>query len=377
MPNAKRKQIFNALLTKSKNGKLERHVTREVAELFNVHIRSVQRIWKQGKSYLDQGITVDVNVDNRRRNCGRKRVQVDLSVLDSIPLKERTTLQDLCARLHLSKYKVQNMIKEGLIRRHSNAIKSHLTDANKKARLQWCVSMLDPGSMPNNPMFKDMFDVVFIDEKWFYLMRKSESYYLRKNEVEPTRTCRSKNNIPKIMFLTAVSRPRFDANGYCTFDGKIGCFPLVTYEPAKRSSVNRPAGTMEMKPIASITKEVIRDFMINKILPAIRAKWPQEDMNKPIYIQQDNARPHLGPTDQLFHEASQQDGFDIQLICQPPNSPDLNILDLGFFRAIQSIQYKKVTKTPADLVKAVEEVLPFLFFPFKFTTIWLELMLFT
>lgn len=72
MPNAKRKQIFNALLTKSKNGKLERHVTREVAELFNVHIRSVQRIWKQGKSYLDQGITVDVNVDNRRRNCGHK-----------------------------------------------------------------------------------------------------------------------------------------------------------------------------------------------------------------------------------------------------------------------------------------------------------------
>lgn len=290
-------------------------------------------------------------------------------MLDSIPLKERTTLQDLCARLHLSKYKVQNMIKEGLIRRHSSAIKSHLTDANKKARLQWCVSMLDPGSMPNNPMFKDMFDVVFIDEKWFYLMRKSESYYLRKNEVEPTRTCRSKNNIPKIMFLTAVSRPRFDANGDCTFDGNIGCFPLVTYEPAKRSSVNWPAGTMEMKPIASITKEVIRDFMINK--------WPQEDMNKPIYIQQDNACPHLGPTDQLFHEASQQDGFDIQLICQPPNSPDLNILDLGFFRAIQSIQYKKVTKTPADHVKAVEEVLPFLFFPFKFTTIWLELMLFT
>ena len=86
-----------------------------------------------------------------------------------------------------------------------------------------------------------------------------------------------------------------------------------------------------MKPIVSIIRYVIREFMIEKILPAIRAKWPREDMNKPIYIQQDNASSHIELADPLFSEVARQDGFDIRLICQSPNSPDFNILDLGFF----------------------------------------------
>jgi hypothetical protein len=72
---------------------------------------------------------------------------------------------------------------------------------------------------------------------------------------------------------------------------------------------------------------------------------PREDIDKPIYIVQDNAPSHLQCDDHLFCEAAKQEGFDIQLICQPPNSPDFNILDLGFFRAIQAIQYTKIAKT--------------------------------
>jgi hypothetical protein len=58
--------------------------------------------------------------------------------------------------------------------------------------------------------------------------------------------------------------------------------------------------------------------------------------------------------DPLFCEVAQQDGFDIHLISQPPNSLNFNILDLGFFRAIQSIQYKKNAKTLAQLLPAVQ-----------------------
>jgi hypothetical protein len=89
--------------------------------------------------------------------------------------------------------------------------------------------------------------------------------------------------------------------------------------------------------------------LIDKVLPAIRAKWPQEDMDKPIYIQQDNAQSHVSLNDKLFCEAAKQDGFDIRLVCQPPNSPDFNILDLGFFNGIQSIQYKTSAKTLKSL----------------------------
>jgi len=80
-------------------------------------------------------------------------------------------------------------------------------------------------------------------------------------------------------------------------------------------------------------------------------------VGKPIFIQQDNAPSHLKLDDPIFCEASKQEGFDICLICQPPNSPDFNILDLGFFRVIQAIQYKKNTKTVEALVPAVQEVI--------------------
>jgi hypothetical protein len=69
------------------------------------------------------------------------------------------------------------------------------------------------------------------------------------------------------------------------FDGKIGCFPLVTYENAVRRSQNRLRGKQVIKPITSIIGDVIRDFMVNRVLPTIRAKCPRKDGNKPIFIQ--------------------------------------------------------------------------------------------
>jgi hypothetical protein len=94
----------------------------------------------------------------------------------------------------------------------------------------------------------------------FFLTQKSENYYLPSDEDEPHHTYKSKNYIPRIMFLCVTARPRF-RNGQCIFDGKIGCFPLVTYEHAQRRSANRPAGTLVVKHITSITRDVIKDFM--------------------------------------------------------------------------------------------------------------------
>jgi hypothetical protein len=45
----------------------------------------------------------------------------------------------------------------------------------------------------------------------------------------------------------------------------------------------------------------------------------------------------------------------VQVKNQPSQSPDFNVLDLGFFRAIQSLQRKKHCKTILDLMRCVEE----------------------
>ncbi|PNX74216.1 transposase, partial [Trifolium pratense] len=148
---------------------------------------------------------------------------------------------------------------------------------------------------------------------------------------------------------------RFDDDNNETFSGKIGMWPLVVEEPAIRSSVNRPAGTLVTKPITSITKEVSRNFLINKILPAIKEKWPRDSIRETIYIQQDNAPCHVPINDPLFCRAAAEGGFDIRLICQPPNSPDLNVLDLGLFSAIQSLQQTEVARSVNELIQVVQQ----------------------
>jgi hypothetical protein len=89
---------------------------------------------------------------------------VDISRLQDIPLSSSTTIEDVAKHLGVSKAKVHIMKHEGMIKHVSNTIKPYLTDKNKKDRLKWCLSMLDPRSVPNDPVFKGLFNYVFIDE---------------------------------------------------------------------------------------------------------------------------------------------------------------------------------------------------------------------
>ena len=44
-------------------------------------------------------------------------------------------------------------------------------------------------------------------------------------------------------------------------------------------------------------------------------------------------------------------------MCQPANSPDLNVLDLGFFNSIQSLQQRRCARNIDSLISAVESAL--------------------
>ena len=59
--------------------------------------------------------------------------------------------------------------------------------------------------------------------------------------------------------------------------------------------------------------------------------------------------------DPKFISAAIQDGYEIQLICQLLNSLDVNILDLGFFNAIQSPHHIHALNTIDDDVDDVKE----------------------
>jgi phosphoribosyl-AMP cyclohydrolase len=349
LTNIERRAVYNVLLAYTDGERLMKGVLDMVGSQFSISRSTVQRIWRRGKN---SGVYADVS--HKRSNCGCKRKEIDFNKIREIPLRKRTDVRTLSCAMNVSKSTLHRYIKLGVIRRHSNAIKPSLNEEHKRARLQFCISMLDGASLPHDPIFSGLYNIIYIDEKWFYMTKKSENYYLLHDEEEPLRTCKSKNFIGKVMFLAAIARPRFDAQKNELFSRKIGIFPFVTQEPAKRNSINRPAGTLQTKPITSVNKQLIKTYLIEKVLPAIKEKWPIEERGSPIFIQQDNARTHIDVDDEDFRRVASQDGFDIRLMCQPANSPDLNILDLGYFRAIQSLQHKEAPSSVDDLVKAVE-----------------------
>ncbi|KAG6960655.1 hypothetical protein JG688_00009491, partial [Phytophthora aleatoria] len=120
---------------------------------------------------------------------------------------------------------------------------------------------------------------------------------------------------------------------------------------AQRSSSRRPAGTIITKEV-SVNKTKNRDMLTSKLLHALHERWPT---NEPLIIQRDNAPAHISPEDPAFLDAVAQCGHAIRLKCQPPNSPDLNVLDLGLFNSIQAIQKKKSTRTIDELIEAVTD----------------------
>ncbi|XP_057418948.1 uncharacterized protein LOC130713174 [Lotus japonicus] len=348
LSNEERTAVYHILHQNSFNGRLKKGVIDSVASTFSVSRTTILRIWRHSK----ESDLHDVS-QRKPRNCGRKRIQIDYDRISEIPLRQRTTIRSLACALDTNPTSMFRLLQAGVIRRHSNPMRPLLKEENKRSRLQFSLSMLEDSSIPHDPIFKSMNNIIHIDEKWFYMSKKSNNYYLLPHEEEPYRTCKSKNFITKVMFLAAIVRPRFDSQGNEVFSGKIGIFPFVTQEPAKRTSSNRVAGTLETKAMTSITRNVIRSFFIDQVLPAIKEKWPIEDAKNPIFIQQDNARTHISHDDDEFLKAATQDGFDIRLMCQPANSPDLNVLDLGFFNAIQSLQHKEAPKNIDQLVSAV------------------------
>lgn len=210
----------------SSNGTLKKGSISDLAALFCVSKRTISRIWHQGKLQADHGALVDLS-SKIPKIVGRKKVKINLTEVSHLPLRRRTTIRSLAKSINVAKSTLHRRIKEGALRRHTNGIKPDLTEANKKARLEFCLSIIAPPLSNDIPTFHDMFNVVHIDEKWFYMSRQSKHYYLVRSEDEPIRTCKSKKFITKVMFLAAVARPRFDSSGNEVFSEKIGIFPLA------------------------------------------------------------------------------------------------------------------------------------------------------
>ncbi|XP_074265478.1 uncharacterized protein LOC141587912 [Silene latifolia] len=243
------------------------------------------------------------------------------------------------------------MVGKCLSEKRRQDVAIYLLQQSKQGKLNRGAVKEEALSASHKFKFGEMNNIIRMDEKWLYITYDGHKFCVVEGEELPYRSCKSNKYITNVMFMCAVTRPIYSKDGELLFDGKIGMFSFTKQQLAARVSRNRPRGTLETKPVDSITKQVIRECIIEQVIPAIKSKWP-EGASKHIFIQQDNARPHIKNNDLDFMAVANTNGFNIELIFQSPNSPDLNCNDLGYFRALQSLQSKKAARSVDELVNS-------------------------
>ncbi|VFQ75508.1 unnamed protein product [Cuscuta campestris] len=169
----------------------QRGAVQSVAAEFNVSRQTISSLWRKAKAQLQVGVLIDVS-SRMAGNVGRKRAALDFESITLIPLRRRTTIRSLASSVGISKSTVHNWVKRSILRSHTNAIKPTLNDANRRQRLIFCLQQLEETSIPSNPTFKGFKNVLHIDEKWFFMTKTSQRYYLTPDEDELHRTCQSK-----------------------------------------------------------------------------------------------------------------------------------------------------------------------------------------
>jgi len=240
---------------------------------------------------------------------------------------------------HLSVSTIHGHLKQLKAKEINIRIKPLLTETHKRNRMTFILNKANRNHGLNRPehYWKDQLDTIHVDESWFFMQNINNHVLVWDGIIIPDApTTRHKSHITKVMFLVALARPQRRPDG-TWFDGRIGMWPCVERRQAVRNSVNRPAGTWETHP-RNIDGEYYIDLMIGPggVVDKIKEKlhWKQDI---PLFIQQDGASPHTkGGNFELIAQAGHQGGWNISLVTQPAQSPDLNILDLSFFHALKS-----------------------------------------
>jgi hypothetical protein len=153
------------------------------------------------------------------------------------------------------------------------------------------------------------------------------------------------------MFIAAQARPRYNPSTKTTWDGKLDLIPIGNWVCQQRRSKYYKKGDVHWKNCNVDTQAYFE--CLEGIVRVIASKWRRGQWNNPQYVikvQQDGARPHTSKNFYLMWDDLLVGMFlegvvipsmtKIKLITQPARFPDLNLLNNGFFNALQS-QYMR------------------------------------
>lgn len=169
------------------------------------------RAWKRYKQQKAGGVDIDPSSatgDSRilaaKASTWRRYSR---SLIETVPLKNRTTQRALANEVGLTQQRLQHKLKSIGLRAASRFLKPLLTEAGIQRRLNWALSFLRPG-LGGTRKFDTMDKVVMVDEKWFFLKKNGQRYHLRDGEKAPMSKVQHESHMKKVTFLAVDGRPR-------------------------------------------------------------------------------------------------------------------------------------------------------------------------
>ena len=182
-----RKRALGLLLSRLENGVLPWGSFTIVADEIGVARSTISRLWGQARGAREQSliITPEIASRNNFREKSLKYSHAEFCQgLKEIPQRRCKTYRSTAKAMGVSLNTVQRMLlQKDVCRVHTSSLKPTLTEENKMSRMELALSFVDKN---NTRKFKNMEDLIHVDENGFTSRRMESTSSLRRTRRNPT-----------------------------------------------------------------------------------------------------------------------------------------------------------------------------------------------
>lgn len=214
-----RRDIMVELLTRrnvSATHQLPPGAFAEVARQFGVGRATIRKHWLRNVRCREENRLVTPEVLSRKTERPpppKYPAEHLLENIPHIPLSLRKTNRSLAHQLGVSVNVVERAHKAGIFRRHSSTLKSVLSPLQEVTRLNYCLEQRNVTGLA----FNDQLDTIHVDEKWFPITKKSQNFFLGRNEPNPVRKHHNYQHVEKVSLVVALLLLLLLFLSYCLF----------------------------------------------------------------------------------------------------------------------------------------------------------------
>lgn len=345
-----------------KIGKNLHHVQKESLQGRIVGRSAVNKImaeYRKGKSVNPYFMFISKRCGGNNRKRSHEAEEAYKQILRENKFTPTNDAQHMLAAkgFHMSEKTVYIMAKD-VAKRHREYLKPAKSQLQEIQRMKFCCDEVDE----NRGKFRLFNDQVHGDEKRFMLTRNAKLYHWPKDwNLPDDAECQHKGYIGWVMVLVVVAMPLTSTykGEHFIFDGKIGAY-AVTKNAIWVRGVRHPRRA-ELTAKRGVNAAAYCELLQDYVFPDIQNKmFFRKD--KVTWYQHDGASCHRALITfdcQSLYDAIAPFGTGfIRVHRQPPQSPELNVLDLAIFNSISSNldHIKSVLPTLEDLIGRIDAV---------------------